>query len=105
MSLTHIVFVDIDPAMEQDFNAWYDEVHIPEILACPGWLSATRRVCLEGGPKYVAIYEIADMQAYDTPEFHAIKGFGPFEGHVSNFRRVRLGQLNDAANVRSDLVP
>ena len=38
MSLTHIVFVDIDPAMEQDFNAWYDEEHLPLLAAVHGFM-------------------------------------------------------------------
>lgn len=93
MAMQHIVLVDVDPEVEDDFNTWYDEVHIPEILACPGWLSATRRQCLEGGPKYVAIYEIEGPEAYETPQFHAIKGFGPFKDRVTNFRRLRLAPL------------
>ena len=93
MSQQHMVLVDVDPAVEDAFNAWYDEVHIPQILACPGWLSASRRVCLEGGPKYAAIYDISGPEAYDTAEFAAIKGFGPFEAHVRNFRRIRLAPL------------
>jgi hypothetical protein len=97
MTLQHIVLVDVDPEVEKAFNDWYDNVHIPDILACPGWLSARRAICLEGGPKYVAVYEVSGPEAYETPEFHAIKGFGPFEGHVSNFRRLRLGPLGSIA--------
>ncbi|WP_159587132.1 DUF4286 family protein [Chelativorans xinjiangense] len=93
MSQFHIVLVDVDPAVEDAFNEWYETVHIPEILACPGWLSAQRHVCVEGGPKYAAVYEITGSDAYETPEFHAIKGFGPFESHVSNFKRLRLSPL------------
>lgn len=90
MTHLHIVLVDVAAHVERDFDRWYDEVHIPQILACPGWLSAQRRICLEGGPKFVAIYEVSGPDAYETPEFHAIKGFGPFEPHVLAFRRLRL---------------
>ncbi len=93
MPMLHIVFVDVDPEAEDDFNAWYDNVHIPDILGCPGWLSASRHVCLEGGPKYVAVYEITGPEAYESPEFLAIKGFGPFEEKVRSFRRLRLAPL------------
>lgn len=87
---THIVFVDVDPEHEEAFNDWYDTVHLPDILACPGWLDARREICLEGGPKYVAIYTITGPEAYETQEYHAIKGFGPFTDKIRNFRRVRL---------------
>lgn len=90
MTQQHIVLVDIDPEVEDAFNAWYEDIHLPDILSCPGWLSATRYICLEGGPKYVAIYQITGPEAYETQEFHAIKGFGSFQPHISNFHRMRL---------------
>jgi hypothetical protein len=88
--MIHMVMVDIAPEQEAAFNDWYETVHIPQILACPGWRAATRRLVDEGGPKYAALYEIDGPEAYDTPEFNAIKGFGPFAEFVANFRRIRL---------------
>jgi len=89
----HIVRVDIDPEYADAFNRWYDEVHLPAILGCPGWLSAQRFVAIEGSPVYTAMYTIAGDWVYDTPEFHAIKGFGEFTPHVRNFTRLRLAPL------------
>jgi hypothetical protein len=89
----HIVRVDIDPAYENAFNDWYDNVHIPALLGCPGWLSARRYVALDGGPKYAAVYEIAGLWAFDTPEFARVKGFREFEPHVRNFLRLQLQPL------------
>jgi len=31
-----------DPAHEKEFNDWYNNIHIPDILTCPGYISATR---------------------------------------------------------------
>ena len=90
----HMVRVDIDPAHEDAFNTWYDAVHVPALLACPGWLSAKRFVSLEGGPKYAAIYEVAGDWVYDTPEFHAVKGFMEFTPHVSHFMRQRFAPFD-----------
>ena len=90
MSQTHMVFVDIDPEHEAALAEWYETVHLPDILACPGWLDARRETCLEGGPRLVAIYTITGPEAYETPEFHAIKGFGPFADKVRSFHRIRL---------------
>lgn len=89
-SYLHMVRVDIDPAHEDAFNHWYDNVHLPDLLGCPGWLSARRYIALDNGPKYVAIYEIAGLWVYDTPEFNRVKGFGSFEPHVRNFVRLQL---------------
>lgn len=95
--MLHIVRVDIDPAHEEAFNRWYDEVHLPDLLACPGWLSARRYTALEG-PKYVAVYEIAGLWVYDTPEFHKAKGFREFEPHIRNFARLQLVPLTPSGS-------
>ncbi|MFT4307390.1 MAG: hypothetical protein QM604_10915 [Microbacterium sp.] len=63
---------------EEEFESWYWEQHIPEVLALPGFLSA-RRYKLPGDPgpgapyRYATIYEIegsadeARGRLYSTP--------------------------------------
>ena len=49
-----------DPAREDEFNSWYNNVHIPDVLSCPGFIGATRyevREPQEGRGKYLAVYE------------------------------------------------
>jgi hypothetical protein len=52
-----------DPKREDEYNAWYEGTHIPEILAIPGFVSA-RRYRLhdaDGDPtrhNYLSIYEL-----------------------------------------------
>lgn len=89
----HIVRIDIDDELAPAFHRWYDEVHVPALLACPGWLSARRYEALDGGPRYAAVYEIAGLWVYDTPEFARAKGFGEFEDRVRNFERLQLRPL------------
>lgn len=47
-------------AMEEEFNAWYDEEHMAERLAIPGFRSARRWVAdvAPGEGKYLATYEL-----------------------------------------------
>jgi hypothetical protein len=51
----------VSPSREDEFNDWYDNTHIPEILAVPGFVSA-RRYKVHGdsatGRAYLAIYEL-----------------------------------------------
>jgi hypothetical protein len=48
-----------DPAREDEYNDWYDNTHVPEICAVPGFVSARRyKVHGAGSPTYLAIYEI-----------------------------------------------
>ena len=37
-----MVWTDIDPEFEAEFNRWYDDEQIPRLLQVPGFLSAGR---------------------------------------------------------------
>ena len=39
-----IVTAEVDAEIEADWNRWYDDVHLPDALACPGVLSGRRYV-------------------------------------------------------------
>ena len=50
-----------DPSQEEEFNRWYDETHLPDVLETPGILRATRYENIsagEGQGKFLALYEI-----------------------------------------------
>jgi hypothetical protein len=59
---------------EEEFNAWYDFEHLPQRLALPGFLSGERYVCLQGAPKYVAIYDLADTEVITGRDYLAEAG-------------------------------
>lgn len=59
---------------EEEFNAWYDFEHLPQRLAIPGFVSGERYVCLQGSPKYVAIYDLADTGVITGREYLAEAG-------------------------------
>jgi hypothetical protein len=50
--------MDVDPAHETDFNAWYDEEHLPGLVAVPGVGGAARFRSLATSPRYLAVYEL-----------------------------------------------
>ncbi|UCC59960.1 MAG: hypothetical protein JSV02_09540 [Dehalococcoidia bacterium] len=55
-----------DPAREKEFNEWYDNVHLPDVLATPGIIRATRYAndnATEGQGKFLAFYEIETTDA------------------------------------------
>jgi len=50
-----------DASREDEFNEWYDKVHLPDVLETPGFIRATRyenTESLEGKTKFLAVYEI-----------------------------------------------
>jgi hypothetical protein len=71
-----VVMVDVDPGDEDDLNKWYDEEHIAERLAIPGFVRVRRYKALEGSPKYLALYELETPDAVQTPEYKHMKTDG-----------------------------
>ena len=71
--------MNVAPEAEADFNAWYDEEHLPALSAVPGTLAARRyRADAQGSSthRYVALYHLespdvtlgeAWRTAIDTP--------------------------------------
>jgi hypothetical protein len=65
-----IAMFDIPDELDEDFNRWYDEEHIPEkVGTVPGFVRARRFKSLEGRPNYLAIYELEDMSVLDNPTY------------------------------------
>ncbi len=64
-----LVYTDVDPHVEDEFNAWYNTEHLPELLSLPGFLDAARYVAYKGTPKYLAVYELASADALKSAEF------------------------------------
>ena len=61
----HVESRPVSADREAEYNTWYDEVHLPELLALDGFVAARRlRPVTDDGP-YVALYEIEgdDLQA------------------------------------------
>ena len=85
------------PGEEEAFNAWYDDVHVPEILATPGFSSCRRfraRTSPLAGPgragewaSYLAVYEIVARDVVDA--------------HTDLLERVRAGRLTQSESVAS----
>lgn len=78
-----------DPSREDEYNAWYDNTHVPEICAVPGFVSARRykvhhpAAGEEGSPAqaYLAIYEIeADDLMAPAAELHTRAAAGQTHG-------------------------
>jgi hypothetical protein len=96
-----IVTAEVDASVEADWNRWYDEVHLPDALACPGVLRGRRYVTSgevsesdRGQGRrtktklYTTVYELASPAAVETREFNAMRGWDRFAPHVRSQTRV-----------------
>lgn len=79
-----LVTMEPPPALEEEFNDWYDSEHIPERLAVNGFETATRYVCTDGWPRYLAFYDLADVSVIDSPGYRAIadEHFSPWTKRI-----------------------
>ena len=50
--------MNVAPAADAEFNAWYDSEHLPRLAAVPGVLCARRYQSPGAGYKYVATYHL-----------------------------------------------
>lgn len=69
-----IVTTDVDPAHEDQWDRWYTESHVPNLLKIPGYVLAGRFRVLDHpalasfntGPKYLALYECESEDVLNT---------------------------------------
>jgi hypothetical protein len=61
-----------DPKKEKEFNDWYDNMHMPDMLQVPGFVKATRWKSADNKEneirKYLALYE---LETDNIDEFNA----------------------------------
>lgn len=68
-----VVWVDLPDEIEDEFNRWYNEEHIAERMAIPGFLSAARYEAVSSGPKHLAFYELESAAVLESPEYRQVR--------------------------------
>ena len=73
---TGLLLATMEPpaCMEDEFQHWYDSEHFPERKNADGFLTATRGVCLDGWPRYIAMYDLEDPGVLQRPGYRKIAG-------------------------------
>ena len=96
-----IVTAEVDATVEADWNRWYDTVHLPDALKCPGVLRgrryvATGEITESAAGKtervarriYTTIYELDSPDAITTAEFRTMRGWYQFAPYVRSRTQV-----------------
>jgi len=84
--------MEVDPAIEDEFNEWYNEEHMPLMDAVPGMLSARRFVATSGLPRYVAVYHLASPETYKERSWYAANQT-PWIRRIHRFRLRTLHMI------------
>jgi hypothetical protein len=70
-----LVWTDVVPALEAEFNAWYDRDHVRErVSGIPGVERGRRFVAYRGGPKYLAAYDMPSASVMMSEPYLALRG-------------------------------
>ncbi|MCI0547104.1 MAG: hypothetical protein L0027_07445 [Candidatus Rokubacteria bacterium] len=68
-----MVWAEVPADKEAEFNRWYNEEHLAERLAVPGFLSAARYEAVQGGPKHLACYELESPAVLESPAYKRVQ--------------------------------
>jgi hypothetical protein len=85
-----LAMTDVEPGFEPELESWWDDEHIPQMLAKPGFVGARRFVAPPTdttlspelrGPAFLTLYEIDDFsylhsdrhQRSETPRSRAVR--------------------------------
>ena len=68
-----MVWCEVPADKEADFNRWYNEEHLAERLAVPGFLSAARYEAVKGGPKHLAVYEVENAAVLESAAYKKVQ--------------------------------
>ena len=77
-----VVMFDVPPAdKEEEFQRWYNEEHLWELLSIPGILDAARYGAVSDGPKYLVCYEL------ESPEVTSSEAYLKYSKNPSEWTR------------------
>lgn len=69
-----LAMMEPSPTLEEEWQHWYDSEHFPERQAVEGFLTAARYICLDGFPRYLALYDLSDVEVLRGPGYQKIAG-------------------------------
>jgi hypothetical protein len=83
------------PEREAAWNAWYDDVHVPNMLAVQGIHSVTRYARLGATSSYLAVYEIDSPEVFDQESYQRVRGWGEWADSITRWSRSVLRRDGD----------
>src|SRR5712691_7294616 len=72
-----MVWCDVPADKEAEFNRWYNEEHLGERMAIPGFLSAARDEAVKGSPKHLAYYVLHIPVVLESPSYKKVSDNPP----------------------------
>ena len=60
---------DVVPEAIPEHDDWHTHEHLPERLSIPGFLRGSRWIAVRGQPRYLVLYEVADLGTLTSPAY------------------------------------
>jgi hypothetical protein len=98
---------DVDAAALVEHDDWHTHEHLPERLSIPGFRRATRWVATRGGPRYLVLYEVAELATLSSDAYLArLNAPTPWTARMmTHYRGMRRGFCAVAASVGFGIGP
>jgi hypothetical protein len=99
-SAAMLLSFDIEPEAADEHDDWHTREHLPERLSISGFLRGSRWKAVEGEPRYMVLYEVADrgvldsagyLERLDNPTPWTQKMMKSYRGMRRGFCRVVAG--------------
>ena len=66
-----LLLFDVASDAIAEHDDWHTHEHLPERLAIPGFLRGTRWIATHGAPRYMVVYEVADLATLTSAPYLA----------------------------------
>jgi antibiotic biosynthesis monooxygenase (ABM) superfamily enzyme len=77
---------NVPPEADEEFNAWYNEEHLPMLAEVPGTISDRRFAAIKGKQKYLARYDLVNTDVPTTEAWLKIR-YTPWTKWIGRYVR------------------
>ena len=63
----YVVHTDVPDDIVDEYNAWYDQEHLPRLVRVPGIVRARRYASPTSHPRYLTTYELEERDSFSSP--------------------------------------
>jgi hypothetical protein len=94
-----LVMMEPEAGFDAQLNRWYREEHFAERLSVPGFLGGRRFEAVEGGPRYLALYDMESVDVLGSEPYRAVSE------PPSDWTREVRRHVQITRNVYRDITP
>src|SRR5204863_2644053 len=83
--------MDVPPEIDEEVNAWYDTIYVPNYEKVPGVIRGRRYRAVTGTPTYLTLYEFEQSTVSESAEWLAQRDASPVTERIRPHMRHAPG--------------